>query len=50
MWNLATAAALIVVLYRNLSCSSLIADANNGQAFGSTVMAAVIGIVVPIGK
>uniref|UniRef100_A0A670Y282 LDL receptor related protein 8 n=1 Tax=Pseudonaja textilis TaxID=8673 RepID=A0A670Y282_PSETE len=48
VWNLATGAVLIVFLYRNLSCSSLIADANNGQVFGSTVMAAVIGIVVPI--
>uniref|UniRef100_A0A8C5S4V6 LDL receptor related protein 8 n=1 Tax=Laticauda laticaudata TaxID=8630 RepID=A0A8C5S4V6_LATLA len=48
VWNLTTGAVLIVFLYRNLSCSSLIADAKNGQVFGSTVMAAVIGVVVPI--
>lgn len=28
----------------------VVADANDGQGFGSTVMAAIIGIVVPVGK
>lgn len=30
--------------------SSVIADANNDQGFDSTVTAAVIGIVIPVGK
>lgn len=29
---------------------SVITDSNNGQGFDSTVTAAVIGIVIPVGK
>lgn len=33
-----------------ISNTFVIADSNNGQGFDSTVTAAVVGIVIPVGK